>query len=208
MKNFDFMPKNHIFSNCGGRRENIWGISCEKSRFYAKKSYFSPILGGGGARAGCAHPPGSAPEFYLLNIMILKKNIFVWYFIKIKPANLYYQSWQPSWLVDWLNGHNFRKISPKDYEPNLDSFHPVVLMKKIYKFPPVRHHGDHLACRARSLHNFGRGPPKEYHIFFYIYPSLALWFLRRSKYEKLKDNRCQVIGRAHLSTDERKSRSL
>ena len=23
-----------------GRRENIWGISCEISRFYAKKSYF------------------------------------------------------------------------------------------------------------------------------------------------------------------------
>jgi hypothetical protein len=71
----------------GGRRENVWGISCEKSRFYAKKSYFSqlrrearkfwgyfvwkitilrqkiyffPILGG--ARAGCAPPPpGSAP---------------------------------------------------------------------------------------------------------------------------------------------------
>jgi hypothetical protein len=31
----------------GGRRENFWGISCEKSRFYAKKSYFFPILGGG-----------------------------------------------------------------------------------------------------------------------------------------------------------------
>ena len=26
----------------GGRRENCWGISCEKSRFYAKKSFFSP----------------------------------------------------------------------------------------------------------------------------------------------------------------------
>ena len=25
----------------GGRRENIWGISCEKSRFYAKKIMFS-----------------------------------------------------------------------------------------------------------------------------------------------------------------------
>jgi hypothetical protein len=25
----------------GGRRENFWDISCEKSRFYAKKSYFS-----------------------------------------------------------------------------------------------------------------------------------------------------------------------
>jgi hypothetical protein len=24
----------------GERHENIWGISCEKSRFYAKKSYF------------------------------------------------------------------------------------------------------------------------------------------------------------------------
>ena len=24
-----------------GRHENFWGISCEKSRFYAKKSYFS-----------------------------------------------------------------------------------------------------------------------------------------------------------------------
>ena len=40
LKNHDFTTKNHIFSNCGGRRENFWGISCEKSRFYAKKSYF------------------------------------------------------------------------------------------------------------------------------------------------------------------------
>ena len=27
-------------ASSGGRRENFWGISCEKSRFYAKKSYF------------------------------------------------------------------------------------------------------------------------------------------------------------------------
>ena len=27
----------------GGGRENIWGISYEKSRFYAKKSYFSQL---------------------------------------------------------------------------------------------------------------------------------------------------------------------
>jgi hypothetical protein len=40
VKNYDFTPKNYIFSNCGGRHENCWGISCEKSRFYAKKSYF------------------------------------------------------------------------------------------------------------------------------------------------------------------------
>jgi hypothetical protein len=40
VKNHDFTPKNHIFSNCGGRCEKFWGISCEKSRIYAKKSYF------------------------------------------------------------------------------------------------------------------------------------------------------------------------
>jgi hypothetical protein len=40
VKKHDFTPKNHILSNCGGRREKFWGISCEKSRFYAKKSYF------------------------------------------------------------------------------------------------------------------------------------------------------------------------
>ena len=72
----------------GGRRENCWGISCEKSRFYAKKCYFFPIAEGGakifgvfrvknhhftqkkiiffpilgGARAG-SPPPGSALDF-------------------------------------------------------------------------------------------------------------------------------------------------
>jgi hypothetical protein len=40
VKNHDFMPKKHIFSNGGGRREKFWDISCEKSRFYAQKSYF------------------------------------------------------------------------------------------------------------------------------------------------------------------------
>jgi hypothetical protein len=40
VKNQDFTPKNHIFSNSGGRRENFLGISCEKSRFYTKCFYF------------------------------------------------------------------------------------------------------------------------------------------------------------------------
>jgi hypothetical protein len=34
VKNHDFTPKNNIFSNCGGRRENIWGISWEISYFF------------------------------------------------------------------------------------------------------------------------------------------------------------------------------
>ena len=52
VKNHNFTPKNHIFPNCGGRSENFWDISCEKSRFYAKKSYFFSNFRG--ARAGCA----------------------------------------------------------------------------------------------------------------------------------------------------------
>ena len=52
VKNHYFTPKNHSFYNYGGRRETFWGISCEKSPFYAKKTYFFPILRG--ARAGCA----------------------------------------------------------------------------------------------------------------------------------------------------------
>jgi hypothetical protein len=35
-----FYSKKSYFSNCGGRRENVWSILCEKSRFHAKKSYF------------------------------------------------------------------------------------------------------------------------------------------------------------------------
>jgi hypothetical protein len=58
VKNHDFTPKNLIFSNCGGRRENIWGISFENSRFYAKKIIFFPILGGA---PNAPSPPGSAP---------------------------------------------------------------------------------------------------------------------------------------------------
>ena len=46
----------------GGRREKCWGISCEKSRFYAKKIiYFSKFRGGGGRRVR------PAPVLYIVN---------------------------------------------------------------------------------------------------------------------------------------------
>jgi hypothetical protein len=37
------------------KREHFWGISCEKSRFYAKQINFSPILGAWGVCR--VHPP-------------------------------------------------------------------------------------------------------------------------------------------------------
>jgi hypothetical protein len=48
-----------IFKGClikSRRRENFWGISYEKSRFYAKQIIFFPILGGR-ARRVHPHPP-------------------------------------------------------------------------------------------------------------------------------------------------------
>jgi hypothetical protein len=70
VKNHDFTPKNHIFSNCEGRRENFWGISCEKSRFTQKNHIFSNIRGGGVRRV---RPPLDLPLItpwtYLHNTM-------------------------------------------------------------------------------------------------------------------------------------------
>ena len=42
-----------------GGAKNVWGISCEKSRFYPQKIIFFPILGGGGGGGGGA--PGAPP---------------------------------------------------------------------------------------------------------------------------------------------------
>ena len=36
VKKHDFTPKNHILSNCEGRREKCWGISCENHDFTPK----------------------------------------------------------------------------------------------------------------------------------------------------------------------------
>ena len=76
------------FAPSAGRREHFWDLSCEKSRFYAKKSYFFqlrrearkflgyfvwkitilrqtiiyfPILGGGGGWRGPGAPPLDPP---------------------------------------------------------------------------------------------------------------------------------------------------
>jgi hypothetical protein len=58
----------------GGRREHVWGISCEKSRIYAKKNHIFSNFRGGGARA--PPPPGSTPDQHFnLNEMVTKLNL-------------------------------------------------------------------------------------------------------------------------------------
>jgi hypothetical protein len=53
----------------GGRCEKFWGISYEKSRFYAKKIIFFPILGGGSRRVRPPPPPPLDPT--LKSILLL-----------------------------------------------------------------------------------------------------------------------------------------
>jgi hypothetical protein len=54
----------------GGRRENCWGISCEKSRFYAKKIIFFPISG------GRAPPPPLDPPLRSICLSLSISNSF------------------------------------------------------------------------------------------------------------------------------------
>ena len=51
----------------GGRRENIWVFRVKNHDFTPKNHIFSNFRGGG-VRAGCAPPPGSAPGFVLLDL--------------------------------------------------------------------------------------------------------------------------------------------
>jgi hypothetical protein len=53
----------------GGRREHFWGISCKKSRFYAKKSFY-PILGG--CAPGAPPTPGSSSG--LIDSLVFNRN--------------------------------------------------------------------------------------------------------------------------------------
>jgi hypothetical protein len=89
VKNHDFTPKNHIFSNSGGRRENCWRISCEKSQFYDKKNHIFSNF-----RAACA--PLNSPLIwirYSLQASIASTHRHVHVQIVVLGAFLHY-----SWL--------------------------------------------------------------------------------------------------------------
>ena len=67
VKNHDFYAKKSYFFQLRREVRNFWGISCEKSRFYAKKIIFFPILGG---RSPGAPPPPLDPPLLSLLIII------------------------------------------------------------------------------------------------------------------------------------------
>ena len=63
VKNHDFTPKkNHIFPILEGGARNFWGISCEKSRFYAQKNHIFTNFRGGARRV--RPPPLNPPLLY------------------------------------------------------------------------------------------------------------------------------------------------
>jgi hypothetical protein len=90
-----------MFSNCGGRREKFWGISCEKSRFYAKKSYFFPILGGAPPpppwirpciRSRLRRPPDSDYPFGIFKLFLYTSYIFRPFPLSVYIVNDYMSS--------------------------------------------------------------------------------------------------------------------
>ena len=101
----------------GGRREIFGGISCEKSRFYVKKSFF-PILGG-------STPPGSAPDVYLQTIVSVSyhyKNLTNCYLIKcnsswknLKIAHLVLNNYNSVTHSTWLSFVSFSEQSCFDH---------------------------------------------------------------------------------------------
>jgi hypothetical protein len=57
VKNHDFTPKNHIFANCRGRRENFGVFRMKNHDFTPKNHIFSNFGGGGGGGAPGAPSP-------------------------------------------------------------------------------------------------------------------------------------------------------
>ena len=121
VKNHDFTPKNQIFSKCRGRCENCWGISCEKSRFYAKKSDFSNFRGG---RARCAPPPppldpplGFVTFFTAIyNKIKLTVLLISWFKIILHLTQLVINDWQsvPFTSHKIINGSHRKKHKTLD----------------------------------------------------------------------------------------------
>ena len=77
VKLFDYLPlyrpgADPGFQIRGGTlKQNCWDISCEKSLFYVKKSYFFPILPEGGAL--WVRPLGSASADVHVHLLLMLK---------------------------------------------------------------------------------------------------------------------------------------
>ena len=83
VKNHDFTPKNHIFPILGGGARNFWGISCVKSRFYAKKNhFFSNFREWGGGAARRVRPPWIRPWHRCT--VIIRKGVCFLFLLLIK----------------------------------------------------------------------------------------------------------------------------
>ena len=77
VKNHDFTPKKSDFFQMQREARKFWGISCEKSRFYVKKSYFFQFRGG---------PP---PENIMNKVVIIDQSRLYLKTVNINISNNY-----------------------------------------------------------------------------------------------------------------------
>ena len=103
----------------GGRSENCWGISCEKSRLYAKKSYFFQFYRG----ARCAPTPWVRPCMLSLhNSPHALINIRNWSVKdkKIHEARAFNFTYRYIDDVLSINSSRFAEFLPLIYPPELE----------------------------------------------------------------------------------------
>ena len=94
----------------GGRHEHFWGISCEKSQFYAKKSYFFPILGGEGGRTRVR--PWHDASYNIINICIYISAVLIWSLTILTTLMKYCFVWS---RVQKIMGSITGRVKRKDY---------------------------------------------------------------------------------------------
>ena len=97
VKNHDFTTKNHIVSNCGGRREMFGVFRVKNHDFTPKNHIFSNFRGG--ARRVRLPPPGSAPD---TEVMWNTSN-FIHRYIKVESLR--------STIYEYLNWQNARYVN-------------------------------------------------------------------------------------------------
>ena len=90
----------------GARREHFWGISCEKSRFYAKKIIFFPIYGGGARRVRLPlDPPLVTEPYWLVSVLSSDPDTILKSYTITDDSGLLWLK-----LTSWFHGKGFINI--------------------------------------------------------------------------------------------------
>jgi hypothetical protein len=107
----------------GWKRENFWGISCEKSRFYAKKSYFFQL------RREARKLLGYFVLFSLISFYFVFISLISLRFVSLSLISFRFVSFLFRFALYRKNNRGLKEIKPiftitmLDYFPHMSVFH-------------------------------------------------------------------------------------